>query len=220
MSFVRLRCSDLVLPSFSGARDFRRPAIPLPAPVDRCADEPALDYPLAAKSDLEEVAARHGAAVRTMVGDVWSRSDMRAAVDEAIRHFGGCRLPPPWPASQAAAHPWGRRTKRSGTSSSTSTSTGCATWPRRPCRRCFRHPSPVAGVSWRWHRPRGCSVCPASAATASKHAVIGLVRSLAADLVGTGITANAVCPGSTRVPMLDASAAVYGLASAEEFAVH
>jgi len=57
--------------------------------VDRCADEPALDYPLAAKSDLEEVAARHGAAVRTMVGDVRSRSDMRAAVDEAIRHFGG-----------------------------------------------------------------------------------------------------------------------------------
>ena len=40
--------------------------------------------------------------------------------------------------------------------------------------------------------------------------MIGLVRSLAADLAGTGITANAVCPGSTRGPMLDASAAVYG----------
>jgi NAD(P)-dependent dehydrogenase (short-subunit alcohol dehydrogenase family) len=56
-----------------------------------------------------------------------------------------------------------------------------------------------------------------SAYTASKHAVIGLMRALAADLAGTGITANAVCPGSTRGPMLDASAAVYGLASAEEF---
>ena len=54
--------------------------------------------------------------------------------------------------------------------------------------------------------------------SASKHAVIGLIKSLAADLAGTGITANAVCPGSTRTPILDASAAVYGLDSPEEFA--
>jgi NAD(P)-dependent dehydrogenase (short-subunit alcohol dehydrogenase family) len=53
---------------------------------------------------------------------------------------------------------------------------------------------------------------------ASKAAVIGLMRGLAADLAGSGVTANAVCPGSTRGPMLDASAAVYGLGSPEEFA--
>jgi NAD(P)-dependent dehydrogenase (short-subunit alcohol dehydrogenase family) len=54
--------------------------------------------------------------------------------------------------------------------------------------------------------------------SASKHAVIGLIKALAADLAGTGITANAICPGSTRTPILTASAAVYGLDSAEEFA--
>ena len=55
---------------------------------------------------------------------------------------------------------------------------------------------------------------------ASKHAVIGLIRALAADLAGTGVTANAVCPGSTRTPILEASARVYDLESVEEFAGH
>jgi SDR family mycofactocin-dependent oxidoreductase len=59
-----------------------------------------------------------------------------------------------------------------------------------------------------------------SAYSASKHAVIGYVRSLAADLAGSGITANVVCPGSTSGPMLDASAAVYDLPSTDEFASH
>ena len=41
--------------------------------VDRSADDPALDYALATKADLEAVAERHGAGVRTMVGDVRSQ---------------------------------------------------------------------------------------------------------------------------------------------------
>jgi len=57
--------------------------------VDRCADDPALSYALATPSDLQAVAERHGDAVRTLVGDVRTPSDMRAAVEEAVRHFGG-----------------------------------------------------------------------------------------------------------------------------------
>ena len=52
----------------------------------------------------------------------------------------------------------------------------------------------------------------------AKHAVIGLVRGLAADLVGTGVTAVAVSPGSTRTSMLAATAALYGLDDVESFA--
>ncbi len=55
---------------------------------------------------------------------------------------------------------------------------------------------------------------------ASKHAVIGLIRTLALDLKGTGITANTVSPGSTDTPILTASAEIFRLSSAEEFATH
>src|SRR5215469_15225303 len=57
-----------------------------------------------------------------------------------------------------------------------------------------------------------------AAYSAAKAAVLAYVRALAADLAGTGVTANVVCPGSTRGVMLEASAAVYDLPSAESFA--
>ncbi len=57
-----------------------------------------------------------------------------------------------------------------------------------------------------------------AAYNAAKHAVIGLVKGLAADLVGTGVTACAVSPGSTRTEMLRATAAAYDLSDPEDFA--
>lgn len=78
--------------------------------------------------------------------------------------------------------------------------------------------------------PHGCRfVAVASAAgtrglyqlagyNVAKHAVIGLVRGLAADLVGTGVIAVAVSPGSTNTDMLRATADIYGLADVEGFA--
>ena len=42
-----------------------------------------------------------------------------------------------------------------------------------------------------------------SAYTASKHAAVGLMRATAAEVAGTGVTANAVCPGYVDTAMTD-----------------
>jgi NAD(P)-dependent dehydrogenase (short-subunit alcohol dehydrogenase family) len=41
-----------------------------------------------------------------------------------------------------------------------------------------------------------------AAYTAAKHAAVGLMRATAAEVAGTGVTANAVCPGWVRTAMM------------------
>jgi SDR family mycofactocin-dependent oxidoreductase len=57
-----------------------------------------------------------------------------------------------------------------------------------------------------------------AAYSAAKAATVAFVRAMAGDLAGTGVSANAICPGSTRGAMLAASAEVYDLSGEEEFA--
>jgi NAD(P)-dependent dehydrogenase (short-subunit alcohol dehydrogenase family) len=45
-----------------------------------------------------------------------------------------------------------------------------------------------------------------AAYTASKHAAVGLMRAIAAEIAGTGVTANAVCPTFVRTDLTRASA--------------
>ena len=46
-----------------------------------------------------------------------------------------------------------------------------------------------------------------AAYTAAKHAAVGLMRAAAAELAGTGVTANAVCPAFVDTPMTERSVA-------------
>jgi NAD(P)-dependent dehydrogenase (short-subunit alcohol dehydrogenase family) len=53
---------------------------------------------------------------------------------------------------------------------------------------------------------------------AAKAGVGGLIRALAVELGETGVTANAVSPGSTDTPILAESARLYGLPGPSAFA--
>lgn len=50
-----------------------------------------------------------------------------------------------------------------------------------------------------------------SSYVAAKHAALGYVRALSAEVAPCGITANAILPGSTDTMLLDATASVYGV---------
>jgi SDR family mycofactocin-dependent oxidoreductase len=187
--------------------------------VDACADDPSLEYSMATPADLAVLGDRHGERVHTVVGDVRSPLDMQAAVDAALSTFGGLDAAVAVAGVMAGGVPLWEHTDAQWNVQFDVNVHG------------VRHLAAAAvPVLLDAHAPRtGRVVAVASAAgllglprlsgySASKHAVIGLIKALAADLAGTGITANAVCPGSTRTAILDESAAIYDLSSPEEFA--
>ena len=190
--------------------------------VDSCAadtDRAQLGYDLATPDQLGAVAERHPGQVLPVVADVRDRSALEAAAQAGMERFGrldaavaaaavltGGR--PQWETSEAELRHlldvdligvW---------------HTAAVTVPlmlARPEPRDGRFVavSSAAGVT---------GLFGLSAYSAAKHAVVGLVRGLAEDLAGTGVTAVAVAPGSTMTDMLHATATLYGLEDVDSFA--
>lgn len=189
--------------------------------VDRCRDVPEVPYALATPRDLDAVVERHGASVLALVGDVRSATDMRLAVETAVRHFG--RLDAVVAAAGVVAG--------AGALWEISDAAWDAVWSINVLgtRRLIEAAAPTLIANGPHAQSRVVAVASAAGSTglyhlaaygAAKHAVVGLVRGVAMDLAPYGVTANVVSPGSTRTAILDASAAVYDLADATELAVH
>ncbi len=191
--------------------------------VDACADDPALAYGLATRRELDDAVAAtadHAPAIG-LVADVQVQAQVDHAVSATVTQFG--RLDAVVSAAGAIA---GGETVWETTDEVWEAMIGInLTGPWRLVRAAVPHllasPAPrqgrivvIASAASTTGLPR------LGAYTAAKHGVAGLVKSLAVELGPEGITANAVCPGSTRTAMLDASAAVYDLDSIDGFVEH
>lgn len=189
--------------------------------VDACRNDPALGYPLATKEDLAAVEQAGRGRVTAVVADVRDAEALRDVVADAVREHGGVDVAVAAAGAIAGGAPlWEAPTSELATMLDVNVAgvwnLAAATVPamlRRPAPRSGRF---VALASVAAHH----GLWRLAAYNAAKHAVVGLVRGLAADLRGTGVTAVAVSPGSTRTPMLEATAALYGLGDGTVLGTH
>lgn len=188
--------------------------------VDACAGPDGDPYPLPTEADLDAVVAPYEHAV-AHVADVRDAAAVGAAVDATLERWGRVDA-----AVAAAAVITGGR----------------PLWETPDTDLDLLWEVDLKGV---WHTaaaaipamlagpdPSGCrfvalastagehGLFHLSAYTVVKHAVIGLVRGLAADLAGTGVTACAVAPGATDTDLLRRTAALYPGTSSDDLAAH
>lgn len=188
--------------------------------VDACAGDSGTPYPLATRTELDAVVnASPDGAVLAHVADVRDRRALLAAVDRAVSTWGRLDAAVAAAAVVAGGQPlwetsesdldllWEVDVKGVWTTAAVCVPAMLA--GPEPSGARFVAIASAAGTHGLHHL---------AAYNAAKHAVVGLVRGLAADLVGTGATACAVSPGSTRTPMLAATADLYGMTDVEEFA--
>ncbi len=193
--------------------------------TDGCADDARLAYALGTRAELDAVAAAAPEVTRVVVADVRDPASLGAAVEVARAEFGrldaaiGCAgvLAGGEVTWEASTDIWDVQLEVNLTGMWNLAQAALpAIIDAAPLDAGVSHGSFVAVSS-----AAGTTGLPLlSGYAASKHGVIGLVRSLAAELAPHEVTANVVCPGSTRTPILDASAAVYDLEGAEAFRSH
>ncbi|MEP9382635.1 mycofactocin-coupled SDR family oxidoreductase [Nocardioides sp. KR10-350] len=192
--------------------------------LDWCAGPESDPYPMPTKADLDTVvhdAAEGGAEVEAHVADVRDRAALTDAVSAVVERWGrldaavaaaglvgGGR--PLWDTPDDQLELLWQANARGAWNTAAAAVPAMLTGPDPSgCR--YVAVASAAGTHGLFHL---------AAYNAAKHAVVGIVRGLAADLVGTGVTAVAVSPGATATPMLAETAALYPDADVGELASH
>ncbi|MGW3471906.1 mycofactocin-coupled SDR family oxidoreductase [Saccharopolyspora sp. NPDC000995] len=189
--------------------------------VDICADIQGVTYPLGTRDQLAALAKKWPESVRDIVADVRDEAAIRQAVAVAETEFGGLDAAVAAAAVMAGGQPLWETSNDEWDALFDIGVRGVANLARAAVPMLLQRPQPrtgrfVALASSAAHR----GLYHLAGYNAAKHAVVGLIRGLATDLRGTGITATAVSPGSTRTDMLTATAAYYDLPDVEEFSQH
>jgi SDR family mycofactocin-dependent oxidoreductase len=184
--------------------------------VDACADDPALPYSLATRADLDAVAAT--GEVRSYIADVRDPDALAAAVAVAVAAWGGLDAAIACAGVIAGGvHQHDVPFERERVVLDVNLG-GVLNLARAAVPALLRRPEPRTGRFLAVASSAATHGLPLLAAyCATKAGVTGFVRALAAELAGTGVTANAVSPGSTDTAILAESARLYGLAHVSEF---
>ncbi len=193
--------------------------------TDRCSDDPALPYRLGSRDGLERVvsearaAAGDSEAVRGLVVDVRCREQLVEAVGVAERSWGGLDAAVAVAGVIAGGVPlWEMPEEQQRVVLDTDLG-GVLALARAAIPALLRRPEPRQGRFLAVASAAATRGLPMLAAyCAAKAGVAGLIRALAVELGGTGVTANAVSPGSTDTPILAESARLYGLPASASFA--
>lgn len=184
--------------------------------TDRCADDPRLPYPLGTREQLEALASDR---VVPVVADTCSEADLARAVAVAQDRFGGLDAALAVAGVVAGGVPLWEQPAEQVQAVLEVDLHGVLALARVAVPALLARPAPRSGRFVAVASAASTRGLPMlSAYCAAKAGVTGLVRGLAAELRGTGVTASCVSPGSTRTPVLDESARLYGLADAEQFA--
>ena len=188
--------------------------------VDRCADDPRVPYPLASRADLDSATAGYDNAL-ALVGDVRDPETSLRAVELAVRNYGGLDAAVAAAAVIVGGGPFWNDGLADLDLLYDVQLRGVAHLAMAAVPALLERPEPrngrlvvVASAAAHTGLPGLTAYC------AAKHGVLGLVRGLARDLAGTGVTATTVSPGSTRTAMLNATVSLYGLGAADDLAQH
>ncbi|MEU5880543.1 mycofactocin-coupled SDR family oxidoreductase [Spirillospora sp. NPDC047279] len=186
--------------------------------VDRAADDPDLPYPMGSEDELAAVAGASDR-IRARHADVRDLDALRSAVAEAEERWGGLDAAIAAAGVIAGGVPLWEVPPEQEKAVLDVDLGGVINLARAAIPALLRRPEPRSGRFVAVASAAATRGLPQLAAyCAAKAGVTGAIRALGVELGETGVTANAVSPGSTDTPILAESARLYGLPAAGAFA--